>query len=287
MTAAVALAVAAASVVLPAPPLLVQLCVLAPLVAVFGLPHGAYDGTIAEGLLRPRFGRGWPAVFGVGYLGLAAVVLVLWWAAPVVGLAAFLAYSAVHFGLEDAEGDPAATRPDVLARGALPIAAPAVFHAGDVATVFGWLLPMTHPVAPSLVRAIAAPVVAVAVTVLARRPRSIGAMLPIVAVLLAAPPLVGFAVYFCLWHSVRHASTLAAQIDARHAGRAWATFARRAAPATALTAAAAAAAGLVLARTGRFGPAAATAIFVTLAALTVPHMALAAWRQAVAGRTDR
>ena len=271
MTVAVAVVVTVASLLLPAPALVVQLLVLAPLVAVFGLPHGAYDAAIAEDLFRPRFGRVWPLPFAGGYLGLAAAVVLLWWAVPPAALVLFLAYSAVHFGLEDTEGEATATWPEVLARGAVPIAVPAVLHAADVAAVFDWLLPSTMPVSVPLVRFVAVPVAAVAAGLLVRRWRTVG---PLVLVLLVAPPLVGFAVYFCLWHSVRHASTLAADIDANRPHHAWTAFARRAAPATILSAVAATALAVWLARSAGIGPAAARGIFVTLAALTVPHMAL-------------
>jgi len=71
-------------------------------VIVLGVPHGALDGEIARSLLRPRFGWAWFPIFSLPYLVLFALVLVAWHLAPVPTLAAFLAASVWHFGLEDA-----------------------------------------------------------------------------------------------------------------------------------------------------------------------------------------
>ncbi len=269
----VAVGVAAASAAFPQPSLPVQLLAIAPLVAVVGLPHGAYDGVLGERLSRPRFGRAWPVVFASGYLGLAGAVVLIWWAMPVVALLAFLCYSAVHFGLEETEGTPAASWADVLALGALPIAMPAAGHPVQVAALFGWLLPAGVGVSPQLVRLAASPpAVAATAWVLARHRRPVH--IAMAAVLLTAPPLIGFAVYFCLWHSFAHAASIAAGIDPVRPGAAWKKFVRRSLPATALSAAVAVVAAVWLARSIGIGPATARAVFITLAALTVPHMLL-------------
>ena len=71
-------------------------------IIVLGIPHGALDGELARPLLRPRLGWAWFGAFAVPYLGLTALVLLAWRAAPLWALATFLAGSVWHFGAEDA-----------------------------------------------------------------------------------------------------------------------------------------------------------------------------------------
>ena len=59
-------------------------------VIVLGVPHGALDGAVAAPLLRPRYGRMWFGIFAVPYLGLSALVLLVWQIAPLATLAGFL-----------------------------------------------------------------------------------------------------------------------------------------------------------------------------------------------------
>lgn len=62
--------------------------------------HGAFDGVLAEETLRPQWGVRWKPTFYVFYLAATALVILLWWAVPVVALALFLLYSALHFGTQ-------------------------------------------------------------------------------------------------------------------------------------------------------------------------------------------
>lgn len=303
------LAVTVAVALLAAPfaraPLGLQVAVLAAGVALLGVPHGALDPLVGRALLAPRLGRAWAPAFHAGYLALAGVVLLAWRLAPVATLAAFLALSAVHFGLGDVapagagRGARVLRAGEVLARGALPIAVPVAAHRVDVARLFGWLVPPgAAPAAAALAWDVAAatPVLlapALGAVVLGHalaawradddapaRRAHLGVVAEVAALALVgvvAPPLVAFLVYFCGWHALRHTLHLAAWLEPTRPARALGRFVRLGAWATALTLAAGAAAWLAWRPAAGDAPAAVRALFVGLSALTLPHMALTAW----------
>jgi hypothetical protein len=270
---------------------------------VFGVPHGALDPLVGRALLEPRLGRRWWPAFHGAYLGGAGAVLAGWALAPATTLGAFLAASAVHFGLGDVErgrSSRAAYAAEVLVRGALPIVGPAAAFPQDVARLFGWLVPAD---ARGRARALAGgarrrrPAGARAGRRggdrrAARRRRAGGApvdeaararhlavaaeVASLARLVAAAPPLVAFLVYFCGWHSTRHTLDLAARLDPHRPARALAGFARLGAGATAVTLVGAAAAWRALRPAAGDVPAAVRTLFVGLSALTFPHMALTA-----------
>ncbi len=284
------------------PALAVQVAVLVAAVAVFGVPHGALDPLVGRRWLARRLGRHWWAPFHAGYVLLGAVIVVGWWSAPAITLAAFLAASALHFGL----GDVAAARAprglawaEVMVRGAAPILVPAAAHPVAVRQAFAWVAPGASVAALDLITAasgrlawcVVAPgcvVFALAHAAAARRRPNRRAhvadaleCLAVPAVAATLPPFVGFLVYFCLLHSARHALALAASLDPAHPRRAWGWFARAALPATLATLVLGAVAWLALAGGAHAAPATATpaavrVLFAGLAALTAPHMLLTA-----------
>ncbi|MGF1502301.1 MAG: Brp/Blh family beta-carotene 15,15'-dioxygenase [Paracoccaceae bacterium] len=254
-----------------APSLETQLFLLAPLVAILGVPHGALDWHIAArvwALRSPSAHLGFAAL----YLGLAGATLVLWLAAPTVGLASFLAYSAVHFA-DDWRGElPFAQR---LAVGAGIVVLPTSAHAGEVAAIFGTLAdPEGGAAIAAALDWIGLPL-SVALIGIASAAARLAPRLALEIALLAlaawvAPPLVFFVVYFCFVHSPRHFLN-----TTRALGLELASGIKAAAPLTAVgLLGASAAAGaiwfsglpqdVVILRT----------VFIGLAVLTVPHMLL-------------
>jgi len=247
-----------------------QVSILAPAVALLGLPHGALDMPMAE-TLWPLNGWRHRAIFLAGYLGLAGSIGLLWWLAPGAALAAFLAYSAVHFS-----GD---WQPDgrlwQWAGGLSAVGAPAVFHLSEVAGLFAALGPVAG--ASTIATATAAAGLigagcAILAAILGRAARW-PVILELAAIWLGAallPPLLSFVVYFCLLHSLRHLTgTLGVLPERRQA-------LHSAAGITALSLSGAAlAALLLLAGAGAVVDAAMLqVVFIGLAALTVPHMLL-------------
>jgi Brp/Blh family beta-carotene 15,15'-monooxygenase len=91
------------------------------------------------------------------------------------------------------------------------------------------------------------------------------------------PPLIAFALFFCLDHSMHHVLELASRFDSTRGARGVARFLQAAAPATAVTVVGALGAALLLrAAGGAFEPSIARVLFIGLAALTVPHMLVTA-----------
>ena len=75
--------------------------VLALLVALIGLPHGAGDHRLARSRFEPFLGPGWWGVFLVGYLAIAAAVVLGWVVTPAATIILFFFASAWHFGQEE------------------------------------------------------------------------------------------------------------------------------------------------------------------------------------------
>jgi len=252
-------------------PASVQLAVLVAAVAIAGIPHGALDPVLAR---RAGLGRrGWPFLrFNIVYIAIALLSAGAWLMAPVAALAVFLAISAWHFS-----GDW--PRLPVWARalaGAGLIALPAFAHPGEVARIFavlsgeqaGRLAELMHAAGPVLAGGLALAVLAA----LMRQPRGAAELAAIGALALALPPLVYFAAYFALLHSPRHLRGLFESMPARLRPR----LARTSALYTGLTLAAAGL-GWLAWPDGDVEARALRLVFIGLAALTVPHMALVAY----------
>ena len=262
-------------------PIAAQLAVLGAGVAIVGVPHGALDGRIGRAWLRPRLGRSWGAWFAAGYLLLVAAVVGAWVVAPVAALVGFLAISAVHFGGGDV-GPGRGRFVAAIVRGVYVLALPALFHPSEVAVLFSWLVPTVHAegaagVARTLAVAgwcaVPAVVARLALEFARQGPASAwptAAELVLLALAFATlPPLLGFGVYFCLWHAPRHLLAWLAEEE-------WPSLMRSALPATAATLLGMAAAAWLLSGDG-LPQGAVRALFVGLSALTVPHMLLE-WR---------
>ena len=257
-----------------------ELIVAAALIVLLGVPHGGLDAIFALHLYRVRTVRRW-AGFGVLYGLLAAGVVAVWLVAPALFLAGFLLVSAAHFSGDPGPGTRALSR---VAYGGAVVVLPALLHGPEVARLFsllvgppaaeavmGWLAPLGLPWAAALAGLAAAEA--------RRSPRTALEMIAVGALAVCAPPLVGFTVYFCAMHSARH---ILRTLDwAGRPGR-WLVAASGALPT--LGAVALAGAGWAWFSRAPFEAGLVQAVFVGLAALTVPHMALvervrlAGWR---------
>jgi Brp/Blh family beta-carotene 15,15'-monooxygenase len=260
-------AVAALALLDPAPAW--QLALLAPLVALLGVPHGALDHRLATAfwpLERPAAHVAFLAV----YTALAAAVLGLWMLAPGAALAMFLLYSGLHFA-DDWRGElPPAAR--TLA-GLSVVAGPAVLHEAEVAAIFAHLAP--EPAAGQVAAALSVagwgllPLLAAVAGRAGRwRPRLALELAVIALAGLVLSPLVYFVLYFCGVHSPRHFLTASGALGLGPAGGAAAAL-----PITALTLAGAGMGTVALVASGLSAQTVTlTAVFVGLAALAVPHM---------------
>lgn len=247
-----------------------QVLMLAPLVAVLGLPHGALDMPIADALW-PLTGWRRKLLFTATYLGLSGAVIAVWMLAPGAALAIFLVYSALHFSGDWARAGSALR----WSGGCATIGAPALLHHAEVAALFAVLAPQEAAAvvadAAALIGLLAFAGFVLSSLLAPSEGRTAASEQAILWVTAAAlPPLMYFVVYFCALHSVRHfTATMRVIPDGR----------RAMAVAVALSVAVTLVALLVL----QFGAPVQAAdttgqiiriVFIGLAALTVPHMIL-------------
>jgi Brp/Blh family beta-carotene 15,15'-monooxygenase len=197
------------------PDLRLQVLLLFPFVAIFGLPHGALDLPIAQAIWPLK---GWKGVsrFVALYLGLAGAVVLAWIYFPGFSLFAFLIYSAIHFA-GDWDDAPVILR---WTGGAATIGAPALFHRDEVATIFGYLAPVPQANLAAMCLmwvgavALVATLIAIALQP-ALRTRAILEQIVLWAAALCLSPLLYFIIYFCTLHSVRHMTLALKWIDDR------------------------------------------------------------------------
>ncbi|MFZ4637810.1 MAG: Brp/Blh family beta-carotene 15,15'-dioxygenase [Pirellulales bacterium] len=265
--------------------------ILAVLVAMVGLPHGAADHRFARSRLEPVLGMAWMPVFLAGYLAVAVVVVCGWFVAPAVTIAAFFLASAWHFGQEEPRFliGPRTLRPVFrFARGGLVIWTPLVFHAREVAAILGVTTPGGSGPAIDwaislltgcswIMLVIAAAAWGLQGLAASRRTGRMRQVLladnvlvaSLVTLFAVASPLVSFPVYFCAWHSARGLKRLRIEL-----GESWPELARSLAP---LTAGAIALVGLaawfVLGGAGWNGMLI-RATFIGLSAVAMPHLLL-------------
>ena len=199
----------------------VAFIILMVMVALTGIPHGAVDHVIAADLYGLTTSWSDQAKFYGVYLALMAVYGILWLISPVVSLAIFLLMTIYHFGQADlAYWNVPAPWHIVLygSRGVLLLGLPIVAFPDLVDPIFvaiadvavsSWPGVSTAPTAllAGIVAQHAVALVGFAAwgtptrTDIGRELLNTGVL---AALLITAHPLVGFAVYFGLWHSLGH-----------------------------------------------------------------------------------
>ena len=179
-------------------------------VALIGLPHGAFDGAIARHLGYSRT-LGGLIKFIVVYLGLAAAVVAFWVWQPGLALALFLLISAVHFGYGDATAASGIARAvQIAAHGGVAVFGISLFHLQQVTPLYaaltnGDVMPavIITEFFPLFIMPVAALYLIAAIRDAELRPRLVELAL-LCLLLSVVPPLVGFAIYFCVIHTGRH-----------------------------------------------------------------------------------
>jgi Brp/Blh family beta-carotene 15,15'-monooxygenase len=274
------LAAAAAGMLGRFPPQL-ELIVLASLILVLGVPHGAMDTLFAQRLYGLRTPWDW-ARFTVAYLSLAALVVAAWAWTPTGFLVGFLLISAAHFSGDPVEGTPWVSR---IFYGGAVLVLPVWHHreemgglfaqlvgleaAGAVMPVLAWLF---WPWAVGLL---------VATAERCRRDRLTALEFAAVGILaFVAPPLLAFTLFFCGMHGARHILR-----SFSYSGRDSWRLVSLAASLPMLGVGLASAGAWHVLKDTPLDARVVQIVFVGLAALTVPHMALvervrlAGWRR--------
>ncbi|MDQ3078730.1 MAG: beta-carotene 15,15'-dioxygenase, Brp/Blh family [Pseudomonadota bacterium] len=217
------------------------------------------------------------------YLALAGAMLAVWQLAPVVALSIFLIVAVVHFAEDWPE-----LKSNFLAQGmaiAL-LATPALLHLAQLEQLFEVLAGQREAALIAnfllLVAPMSVAVASVSVWTLWRTgfrdQAQAGAMMVVGMMLLS--PVVGFAVYFCCYHSPRHLGGALARVSSSPRSR-WIVLL--------VTLAALGIAAALFADQVRADLAAQSVAgsFMTLSLLTVPHMIVPAVVNAFAARRLR
>lgn len=199
----------------------VAFIVLMVLVALTGIPHGAVDHVVAADLYGLTSSWSDQAKFYGVYLALMAAYGVFWLISPVASLALFLGLTVYHFGQADlAYWDVPAPGHVLLyaSRGVLLIGLPIVAFPELVDPIFVAIADVQVSAWPGVTTAptalLSALVAQHAVVLLLMQRwgtpawsdvgRELFNTAVLAALLITAHPLVGFAVYFGLWHSLGH-----------------------------------------------------------------------------------
>jgi len=245
-------------------------------VILIGLPHGAFDGAIANHL---GAGRSFASAtkFITSYCAAAGLVIAIWIMFPAVTLTLFLMISMIHFGRGDAaaKSEPVFMM-QVLLHGGLPIFGIIYFQQSSVIPLFDALTNGASNLA-ILTSNIMIPLMGLMAGVyglMAFRDASLRAQFAefiLLAVVFAfLPPLVSFALYFCIIHTGRHMRriwhVLASTSSPKRLYRQAASFT--------LASWLVGGATFLWLETGDLDAALLQVVFIGLAALTVPHMIL-------------
>lgn len=177
---------------------------------LFGVPHGGFDAAIARR-------NGWSmqgslpwVLFHLAYVSMAAIIALLWWWFPLVSLGLFLIISGYHFGASDIAEVGTDWLPWLAHGGLVPIAIPSL-NPEAVKPIFAILIGANE--ADLLLSIIQVFFILwligfIGYCFFALYKKQYGkpllGLMAMILIALALPPLISFALYFCLWHSRGH-----------------------------------------------------------------------------------
>lgn len=273
-----------------------QLVLLAVLLPFAGIPHGALDYKIAQDMLEHKMGKLWSVSFLTGYVTLMAAVLLAWQINPSGSLVVFLCITALHFGTGDSlmtlDTPPYIRIADAIGRGGTVLTFPALFYPEDVDLLFSYLIAESSALSFSRFLGLMAPLSALALMgsiswymIQYLRYQDIvnlSRMLELIAILGAFSlllPLLAFTIYFSFLHSARHLLYLAACFNADDIIPSLRFTFTRSIPVTVATIGLAVMAYFVLAEAGFDIVRLTQVIFIGIASVTYPHVAVIAFAQ--------
>jgi Brp/Blh family beta-carotene 15,15'-monooxygenase len=265
----VAILIALGSALAPALDPLTSLILIATLIFFLGVPHGALDPCFAEKLFAVKGWQAW-SLFVLIYLGLAGGVVIVWWLAPLVFMTGFLLISILHFSRDLSPTTPRITR---LLYGGAMIVLPALFHFSEMLALFTLIIPAENAqtimgVLHTLAWPWAAALALALCVELSKNWRSSFEIFSVSLLATAAQPLIAFTVYFCGMHSLRHMLRTQQYVNLPASRLLWTCLSPM------LGVSVLVALGWFYLPASSFDSRILQFVFVTLAALTVPHMLL-------------
>lgn len=267
--------------------------ILAVSIALVGIPHGALDHLIAANVYRQGNALKDHLLFYGWYLLLMFLVAALWIFAPLVGFLLFMAISISHFG----QGDIEAFFPGMnygrsavasISRGTLIIGLILCAHPADSIPIIEqalgggsafteWLTEQASMLRLVFIAQFILIQGAIALSWSRERNvivRFIADSALIAALFYVAPPLLSFAIYFAMWHSIGHIGEIRSYFGSQGVPLTVRGFFARALPFTLVSFVGLA---LLVWATSSFGlqNQVISLTFILISVLTLPHMVVA------------
>lgn len=173
-------------------------------IVLLGVPHGSLDVLFALRAYQLNSLTAW-VVFLTAYLLVAMGIIVLWTLLPVWFFIGFLIFSALHFSDDLNTPNAVLTK---LSYGAAVICLPSIVHGAALVGLYAVFVDAS--VAQRIVTVsqwLCYPILFLMGLMLFNRQIAIREKLDayaVLAIMTLLPPILAFAVYFCLMHSARH-----------------------------------------------------------------------------------
>lgn len=183
----------------------VLLIIIASSIAILGVPHGALDTLFAQQYWRLNTLQRW-LLFLLSYLALAGLVVGLWLWQPLLFFIGFLSISAMHFADDLPNNTPLVIK---ILHGGTLIVLPTLFFEAEMVQLFSFFITVKQAVIVVQVLHDLAFVwlAGLAASALWLVNSNIQTSIEIIVaglLTLFVTPLVAFTLYFCGMHSVRH-----------------------------------------------------------------------------------
>ena len=180
----------------------IQLIALISTVTIIGIPHGYFDFLVAKKLFSSS--QNWLLKFITVYLSISLIYFYAWISVPLFSLILFLLMATYHFGEEESNNLDKKSIILLLTLGSIPIVTPIMFHSHEVFSLFSVLLNSElSQIQVSQVQKVIYTVIVLSIIYLKARKIFLLYILLLINFILL-PPLLSFILYFCFHHSLRH-----------------------------------------------------------------------------------
>jgi len=262
------------------------------LILTIGISHGALDNLKGIRLLKSYGGTN-QLIFYLSYIFVSIFVIFLWIFIPSITLILFLIVASYHFGKEDSVlHDPEEkiflkykfSSFKFFIKGSIIVLAPLVFHFKETINIFEILLVENNNLKNILIFLDKNYILHffLAISIMGGLYKNdanifFPTLIEIISILVlnfVLSPLPAFTVYFCFLHSIRHATTLANELDKNNFSNGFKKFINKALPLTIVTAILFLLSLIILKNYYEINDAILKVIFIGLASLTFPHILL-------------